>query len=62
MDVLKVILTVVFGFVVGFAILGGLWWVVLWSFNFPVAFAWKQVIGLLIFSVIANLSISFDKD
>ena len=62
MDVLKVILTVVFGFVVGFAILGGLWWIVLWSFNFPIAFAWKQVIGILVLSIIANLSISFNKD
>ena len=60
MEVLKVIATIVFGFIVGFMILGGLWWIVLWSFNFPIIFAWKQVIGVMVISMIANLTISFN--
>jgi hypothetical protein len=40
----------------GFLIIGGVWWIVLWSFNFPIAFAWKQVIGVVLISVLMNIS------
>ena len=25
---------------------GAIWWVFLWSFDFPIVFAWKQIIGV----------------
>jgi len=37
-------------FVLFVLILGGTWWIVLWSFNFPIAFAWKQLIGVILVS------------
>jgi hypothetical protein len=48
METLKLLATLVIGTVLGFVIIGGLWYVVLWSFNFPIAFAWKQVIGIVV--------------
>jgi hypothetical protein len=40
----------------GFLIIGGVWWIVLWSFNFPIAFAWKQVIGVVSISALMNIT------
>ena len=48
METLKLIAIFVIGIIFGFIIIGGLWYVVLWSFNFPISFAWKQVIGIVI--------------
>ena len=31
-----------------FFITAGMWWVVLWSFSFPIAFTWKSVFGVMI--------------
>ena len=35
-----------------YIIVAGLWYGVLWAFGFPIAFAWKQVIGLVLLSII----------
>jgi len=40
--------------ILAFSVVGAVWWVVLWSFNFPIAFAWKQVIGVLALSALFN--------
>ena len=44
-----------------FLVIAGAWWIILWSFNFPIMFAWKQVIGVWIFAAIMNSS-NFKKD
>jgi TctA family transporter len=44
------LLTVVIG--IWYGVVAGLWYGVLWAFGFPIAFAWKQVIGLVLLSII----------
>ena len=43
-----IVVLILMGLILWVLISGSLWWVVLWSFNFPIAFAWKQLIGVLI--------------
>ena len=43
-----IVVLILMGIILWVLISGSLWWVVLWSFNFPIAFAWKQLIGVLI--------------
>jgi hypothetical protein len=45
---------------IAFLINAGLWWIVLWSFGFPIAFAWKQVIGITAISVFIAMSAKTD--
>jgi hypothetical protein len=44
----EIIIIGILVFVLWILISGALWWVVLWSFDFPILFAWKQVIGVAI--------------
>ena len=36
--------------VIAYLIFSGLWWIVLWSFNFIIPFSWTQPIGLMLMS------------
>jgi len=36
--------------VIAYLIFSGLWWIVLWSFNFIIPFSWTQPIGVLLLS------------
>ena len=48
--------------VVWVLVVGGLWWLVLWSFEFPILFAWKQVFGVIVLSMLlGNSSIKSSK-
>jgi hypothetical protein len=60
-EFLQVLMLFIIVLGVTFIITGGVWWVVLWSFNFPIMFAWKQVIGVWLFSLLMNSS-SLAKD
>jgi len=58
MEVVQFILLATLAIVVVIAIIAGWWWVVLWSFNFPIVFAWKQLIGVvLVLSTLAGSQI-----
>ena len=55
MEVIKFILLATLAIAVVVAIIAGWWWVILWSFNFPIVFAWKQLIGVvLVLSTLAG--------
>jgi hypothetical protein len=43
---IELIVIVLVLLVFSFLILSLAWWIILWSFNFPIIFAWKQVIGI----------------
>ena len=60
-EFLQVLMLFIIVLGITFIITGGVWWVVLWSFNFPIMFAWKQVIGVWLFSLLMNSS-SLSKD
>ena len=49
-EIVGVIIALLLVFVLFILILGGTWWIVLWSFGFPIAFAWKQLIGIILVS------------
>ena len=46
--VLAFILIIMGGLLTSYLIVAGTWWVILWSFNFPILFAWKNVIGVIL--------------
>jgi len=54
MEVVQFILWTTLAIAVVIAIIAGWWWVILWSFNFPIVFAWKQLIG--VFLVLSTLA------
>jgi len=54
MEVVQFILWATLAIAVVGAIVAGWWWVILWSFNFPIVFAWKQLIG--VFLVLSTLA------
>ena len=62
MEIIKIIFVLIIAIVIVIALVAGTWWVVLWSFNFPIAFAWKQVIGILAFSFLMNAGSLSNKD
>ena len=39
-----------------YMVVSAAWWVILWSFNFPIAFAWKQTIGVMVATMLLNSS------
>ena len=49
--------------VIAFFIFAGMWWTILWTFSFPIAFAWKNVLGfIMLIGVFGGSSkISFTK-
>ena len=47
-NIILVILVLAFVYVVVSAV----WWTFLWSFNFPITFAWKQTIGIFAASLL----------
>jgi len=55
METFKLILAFILMGAIAFVVIAGLWWVVLWSFGFPILFAWKQVIGVVTIAAIMNL-------
>ena len=55
MDIVKLILMFIVMGAIAFVVIAGLWWIVLWSFNFPILFSFKQVIGVATIAVIMNL-------
>jgi len=58
MKTVGTIFTIIALIAISFFIVAGVWWAVLWSFNFPVVFAWKQVIGVYLMSVLMNMSVT----
>ena len=63
MDNLVIVMFAIGIFCLVFFVYAGLWWVVLWSFNYAVFFAWKQVLGIIALSIIMNsASIKYKKD
>ncbi len=48
MKTLGIIIGVILILTLVFLITAGAWYIVLWSFNFPIAFAWKQTIGIYV--------------
>ena len=62
MDNIGLFIAIILILALSFAIVGGAWWVVLWSFGFPIAFAWKQVIGVRILTLLFNSSATYKKD
>jgi len=48
MNNLSIALLIILALVLSFLIVAGMWWVVLWSFDFPIVFTMKQVIGVWI--------------
>jgi len=61
MKVLGAILGVILLLAIMYLIASGVWWVVLWSFNFPIVFAWKQTIGVFALSLLIGGSCSTNK-
>jgi len=51
---IKFFIWVVLALVLGFAIIAGVWWIILWSFNFPIVFSFKQVIGVMLITGLVN--------
>jgi len=47
-EFIGLLLIAVFSLIVSYLIISGTWWVVLWSFDFPIVFAWKQTIGIFL--------------
>ena len=58
MKIVGIIFAIIALIAISFFIVAGVWWAVLWSFNFPVVFAWKQVIGVFLMSVLMNISVT----
>jgi len=57
-----ILIAILFMIVLWFLV-AGMWYVVLWSFNFPILFEWKQVIGILIMIFMCTTSrIKFNED
>ena len=38
---------IIVSLIVYFFVIAGLWYVILWSFGFPIMFEWSQVIGVI---------------
>ena len=49
------------GILIGYFIVAGLWWIILWSFEFPIIFAWKNVIGIIVLIFLFGSSATFKK-
>jgi len=47
-EIQYLIITLIMVLLLSYLITSGIWWVVLWSFGFPMAFMWKQTIGVWI--------------
>ena len=45
-DIMTIMILSILAIIAWVLISGAVWWVFLWSFNFPIAFAWKQIIGV----------------
>jgi len=60
-EIVGVIIALLLVFVLFILILGGTWWIVLWSFGFPIAFAWKQLIGIILVSGMFGSSARYSK-
>jgi hypothetical protein len=62
MDILQIFFVIILIIALTFVIAGGAWWIILWSFNFPIVFSWKQVIGLWILTLLFNSSATYNRD
>jgi hypothetical protein len=60
-DIASIIMLAVFVILLSYLIIAGVWWTVLWSFSFPIAFAWKQTLGIWIVYAVLNPD-QFKKD
>ena len=58
MKILGIILGVIALFALSVLVVAGMWWVVLWSFNFPIVFAWKQIVG--IYAILFLLKVNYE--
>lgn len=50
--IISLMAVVIIGVAVGYLVTAGIWWTVLWSFGFPIAFAWKNVIGVMMLTLL----------
>ncbi len=62
MKILGIFIGVILLLIVLFFVTAGVWYIVLWSFNFPIAFAWKQTIGIFALMLLFNGSNAASKD